>query len=76
MLRNAGISVIVFTGIATEIGIETSARHAQALGFLPVIAREAVSSSDKQAHERSLANMSKLMLVLDNKEIIERWSSE
>ena len=73
MIRNAGIQVIVFTGIATDIGVETSARHAQALGFLPVIAREAVSSSDKDAHERSLANMSKLMLVLDNKEIIERW---
>ena len=76
MLRNTEINVIVFTGIATDIGVETSARHAQALGFLPVIARDAVSSSDKQAHERSLANMSKLMLVLDNKEIIERWSSE
>ena len=76
MLRNAGINVIIFTGIATDIGVETSARHAQALGFLPVIAREAVSSSDKQAHERSLTNMSKLMLVLDNKEIIESWSSE
>jgi nicotinamidase-related amidase len=76
MVRNAGINVIIFTGIATDIGVETSARHAQALGFLPVIAREAVSSSDKQAHERSLTNLSKLMLVLDNKEIIERWSSE
>ena len=76
MLRNAGINVVIFTGIATDIGVETSARHAQALGFLLVIAREAVSSSDKQAHERSLANMSKLMLVLDNKEIIERWGSE
>ncbi|WP_373468455.1 isochorismatase family cysteine hydrolase [Acidianus infernus] len=75
MLRNAGIQAIVFTGIATDIGVETSARHAQALGYLPVIAREAVSSSDKDAHERSLINMSKLMLVLDNKEIIERWSS-
>ncbi|MCY0873978.1 MAG: cysteine hydrolase [Acidianus infernus] len=75
MLRNAGIQTIVFTGIATDIGVETSARHAQALGYLPVIAREAVSSSDKDAHERSLINMSKLMLVLDNKEIIERWSS-
>ena len=75
MLRNVGITTIVFTGIATEIGVETSARHAQALGFLPVIAKEAVSSADKEAHERSLANMQKLMLVLSNKEIIERWSS-
>jgi|BEDMetMinimDraft_2_1075160.scaffolds.fasta_scaffold02613_2 nicotinamidase-related amidase len=76
MLRNVGITTIVFTGIATNIGVETSARHAQALGFLPVIAKEAVSSSDKEAHERSLANLSKLMPVLSNKEIIERWSSE
>lgn len=73
MLRNAGINAIVFTGIATDIGIETSARHAQALGFIPVIAKEAVSSSDKQAHERSLANMQRLMLVLSNREIIELW---
>jgi len=75
MLRNVGITTIVFTGIATDIGVETSARHAQALGFLPVIAKEAVSSADKEAHERSLANMQRLMLVLSNKEIIERWSS-
>ncbi|TRM85736.1 isochorismatase, partial [Sulfolobus sp. E3] len=39
----------------------------------PVIAKEAVSSADKQAHERSLANMQRLMLVLSNKEIIELW---
>jgi len=75
MLRNVGITTIVFTGISTEIGVETSARHARALGFLPVIAKEAVSSGDKEAHERSLANLQKLVLVLSNKEIIERWSS-
>ncbi|AHC52105.1 isochorismatase [Sulfolobus acidocaldarius SUSAZ] len=73
MLRHGGYIAIVFTGIATEIGVETSARHAQALGFIPVIAKEAVSSADKQAHERSLANMTKLSLVLNNKEIIELW---
>ncbi|WP_338598410.1 isochorismatase family cysteine hydrolase [Sulfolobus tengchongensis] len=73
MLRNAGINSIVFTGIATDIGVETSARHAQALGFIPIVAREAVSSADKEAHERSLANMQRLMLVLSNKEIIELW---
>lgn len=75
MLRNASINTIVFTGIATDIGVETSARHAQALGYLPIIAMEAVSSSDKDAHERSLLNMKKLMPVLSNKEIIELWSS-
>jgi nicotinamidase-related amidase len=74
MARNASFSSLVFTGIATEMGVESSARHALNLGFLPVIAKEAVSSSDKDAHLRSLANMGKLMPVLSNEEILSAWS--
>jgi nicotinamidase-related amidase len=54
--------------------VESSARHALNLGFLPVIAKEAVSSSDRDAHLRSLANMGKLMPVLTNEEILSVWS--
>lgn len=64
MARNAGIDTLLFTGIATEIGVETSARHAQTLGYYPVIIEDAVSSGDKEAHERSLKNMAKLMPVV------------
>jgi nicotinamidase-related amidase len=74
MARNASLSSLVFTGIATEMGVESSARHALNLGFLPVIAKEAVSSSDRDAHLRSLANMGKLMPVLSNEEILSVWS--
>ena len=74
MARNASFSSLVFIGIATEMGVESSARHALNLGFLPVIAKEAVSSSDKDAHLRSLANMGKLMPVLSNEEILSAWS--
>ncbi len=74
MARNASFSSLVFTGIATEMGVESSARHALNLGFLPVIAKEAVSSSDKDAHLRSLANLGKLMPVLSNEEILNAWS--
>ena len=74
MARNAALSSLVFTGIATHMGVESSARHALNLGFLPVIAKDAVSSSDKDAHLRSLANMGKLMAVLSNKEILNAWS--
>ncbi|MCG2880048.1 MAG: isochorismatase family protein [Vulcanisaeta sp.] len=31
-LRNSGRYTVVFTGIATDIGIETSARHALVVG--------------------------------------------
>lgn len=73
MTRNASLSSLVFTGIATEMGVESSARHALNLGFLPVIAKEAVSSSDRDAHLRSLANMGKLMPILSNEEILNAW---
>ncbi|MEM2056589.1 MAG: isochorismatase family protein, partial [Thermoplasmatales archaeon] len=51
-------------GIATEIGVETSVRHAQNLGFIPIVIKDAVSSRDKDAHERSLKNMSALLPVI------------
>lgn len=71
MARNAGINVLFFTGIATEMGIETSARHAQNLGFIPVVVRDAVSSRDKEAHERSLKNISRMMPVVSMNDLLK-----
>jgi len=47
MIRNAGITTIVFTGIATEIGIESSARDALNRDFYSVVVSDAVSSPIK-----------------------------
>jgi nicotinamidase-related amidase len=63
MLRNRGITTIIFAGIATEIGIESSARDASNRGFYPVVVSDCVSSMDREAHERSLKNMDKLFIV-------------
>ncbi|MGC9209420.1 MAG: cysteine hydrolase family protein [Nitrososphaeria archaeon] len=73
MLRNANRTTLVFTGIATDVGVETSARHAYALGFIPVIVRDAVSSADREAHERSLANLSRFFPTLSSSELAEFW---
>jgi nicotinamidase-related amidase len=70
MMRNRGIQTLIFTGIATEIGVETSTRDAGARGFYPVIAVDCVSSMDKEAHERSLMNMSKSFIAAGSTEII------
>ncbi len=69
MLNNAGIKNILFTGIATEIGVESSAREASNRGYLPIIVKDCVSSSDKEAHERSLLNMDKLMALASSDEV-------
>jgi len=63
MLRNRSITTIIFTGIATEMGIESSARDASNRGFYPVVVSDCVSSMDREAHERSLKNMDKLFIV-------------
>jgi nicotinamidase-related amidase len=74
MVRNAGITTIVFTGISTELGVESSARDALNRDFYPVIVSDAVSSSDKDAHTRSLQNMERFLTVVSLNEIIDIWS--
>lgn len=74
MARNAGIEALVFTGIATEIGVESSAREALNRGFYAVVVKDCVSSSDREAHERSLANMAKLLVLTSADELASIWS--
>lgn len=63
LMRSRNITTLIFTGIATEAGIESSARDASNRGFYPIVVSDCVSSKDKEAHERSLKNMTKLVIV-------------
>jgi nicotinamidase-related amidase len=74
IIRNAGITTIIFTGISTELGVESSARDALNRDFYPVIVSDAVSSSDKDAHACSLENMERFLTVSSTKEIVNMWS--
>ena len=53
-LRDCGVLSVAIVGIATEIGIEPTARHAADLGFIPVIITDACGAGEKAAAERSL----------------------
>ena len=69
MLRSAGIVSIVFTGIATEFGVESSARDAFNRGFYSVVVSDCVSSPDKNGHNRSLENMKNLITIINSKSV-------
>jgi nicotinamidase-related amidase len=73
MVRNAGITTLFFTGIATEFGVESSGRDASNRGFLAVIAKDAVSSPSREGHERSLQNMGNLLILMTTEEILRMW---
>jgi nicotinamidase-related amidase len=75
MMRNRGITTLIFTGIATEIGVESSARDASNRGFYPVVVSDCVSSMDKDAHERSLKNLDKIVIVKSSAEILKSVGS-
>ncbi len=70
MLRNRGIKSLIFTGIATDIGVEHSARDAGARGFYPVIASDCASSMNADAHHHSLATLARLAITATAAEII------
>ena len=55
VLRDCAVSTVVLAGVATEIGIEPTGRHAADLGFVPVLATDACGAGDAEAGERSLA---------------------
>src|SRR5262249_30506360 len=57
-LRDCGLNALAIVGIATEIGIEPTARHAADLGFIPVIVTDACGAGDEEAAKRSLDGLS------------------
>jgi nicotinamidase-related amidase len=56
-LRDCGITAVAIVGIATEIGIEPTARHAADLGIIPVIIADACGAGHAEAAERSLESL-------------------
>jgi nicotinamidase-related amidase len=56
-LRDAGIIAFAVVGVALEVGIEPTVRHATDLGFIPVIVADACGWRDRAAADRSLASL-------------------
>ena len=52
-LRSAGVKTVVIGGIATTIGVETTARNAAGLGFAVVLVEDACTDRDAAAHHAS-----------------------
>lgn len=72
-LRGRGVETIVLTGVATEQGIEMTARHALTLGFFAVVAEDAVASFSAAAHELGLAYLRTAVDVVPTAQIVAAW---
>lgn len=56
-LRDCGITSMALVGVAMEIGVEPTARHAADLGIVPVIVEDACGSGDAEAAQRSIESL-------------------
>jgi nicotinamidase-related amidase len=53
-LKSAGVTQVVVCGVATSIGVESTARHAHEIGFNVALAVDAVTDLSVEAHANSL----------------------
>jgi nicotinamidase-related amidase len=71
-LRKAGVKTVVIGGIATNLGVETTARNAAGLGFAVVMVEDACTDRDAAAHHASFERIfPRLGRVRKTAEVIE-----
>lgn len=71
-LRRRGVTQIVLTGIATSIGVESTARAAHEHGYHVMLASDAMSDLSPEAHQNSLERIfPRLGEVAGTKEILD-----
>jgi nicotinamidase-related amidase len=73
-LKARSIRSIVLVGVATEIGIEFTARHAVATGYYPVVVEDATGSYSSENHERSIAFIRAWTPVASTRDICAIWN--
>jgi nicotinamidase-related amidase len=56
-LGDCGINAFIIVGVATEIGIEPTARHGADLGYIPVVVSDACGAGNEEAANRSIESL-------------------
>jgi nicotinamidase-related amidase len=56
-LKTLGVTQVVIVGVATSAGVESTARHAHELGFNVVLAIDAMTDMNLDAHHNSIARI-------------------
>jgi len=74
-LAALGINSILLCGVATDIGVDLTAKHAFALGYFPVVVEDAVGSYSDERHRAALQSMKSWIPIADSRSVIEAWAS-
>jgi len=75
-LRARGIETLVMAGVATDIGVEFTVRHALALGYFAVVVEDAVGSYSEAANQLGLAFLRSVVPVVRSGELLAAWNAD
>ncbi|WP_327140288.1 hydrolase [Nocardia sp. NBC_01327] len=76
-LRRRGITGIVLTGIATSIGVESTARAAQEHGYSVVVVEDASADRDLASHEHAFGKIfPRLGLVATTQDVLDALDAQ
>jgi ureidoacrylate peracid hydrolase len=70
MLRTFDIRYLIFTGVATNICVETSLREASQLQYLPILVSDACAASDPSRQQSSIDNIKEIFGWVTTSDII------
>lgn len=74
LLREWERSTVIVAGTATNVCVDTTARHAAMLDFDVVVVSDGVAATDSAAHSASLANLERFFgHVLPSSDVREVW---
>jgi nicotinamidase-related amidase len=77
VLRSKGVKTIVIGGVATEGGVEGTARSARNLGYDVVVVRDGVGSRSRELHELALKLMEQTHFdIAGSAEIAAIWGQK
>jgi biuret amidohydrolase len=57
VLRDCGVTAVAVVGVALEVGVELTVRHAADLGYVPIVVTDACGAGDRAAGARSLETL-------------------
>lgn len=74
-LRAVEARTIVICGVATERGIEMTARHAMALGYFVVVVGDGIGSFTAEGHEIGMSFIRSAMPVVSAGDVMKAWQA-
>ncbi len=77
-LRDLGMQAIAIAGIALEVGIEPSVRHALDLNYIPVVVADLCGSRTEELHRRSIDALQSTgeVLVVSSHDLIPQLKAQ